>query len=186
MRIQKILDICIKVIGIYYLVKTLNMIPETIYLFMNVRKFDLADPATASTMFGAPQLVIFSILSFVFFMLLAIGLLVWSERISKYLYPEDVSEFPNLPDEFSKIAFSVCVKVIGLLTILAAIPKLSYFLSRIWIWKENLRYYDANAKIELTQSAISAILFIGVGLILIRSSEKVSGLLNQVNKTSEN
>ena len=76
--------------------------------------------------------------------------------------------------EVSIIGFwNICVKVIGLLTIIAALPKLSYFLSRIWIWKENLRYYDANAKIELTQSAISALLFVGVGVFLIRSSENI-------------
>jgi hypothetical protein len=91
----------------------------------------------------------------------------------------EVSVYVNIPaSDSSHMVLSICIKVFGFFSVLSTIPYVSRFASRLWIMKEDIKYYDKTGKIYLASAGIATALYIGVGLSLIFRSDKIAQKLS--------
>ena len=180
MSTRLILNICLKVVGVFYALKALNYLPRTIsqlvLTWQALSKTPDKDPL--GMMFNFKLATMVGILIPIVLFFIALVLILKSESLAKYLLPTDDSLKEILPSDASNVILSICIKIFGFFSVLSAIPYVSRFASRLWIMKKNLRYYDTTGKIDLGSAGIAAALYIGVGLVLIFHSDNIAQKLS--------
>jgi hypothetical protein len=178
---RSLFNICLKVLGVYYALSALNMLPSTISqiaLFWDSWKYTpQADPLKLMVNYKIASLVgiIIPVLLFLFSLLI----IVKSEKIAAFLLKK---ELPNnaSSDNLSITALNFSIKIFGFFSVLSSIPYVSDLLSSYWVMRENLKFYDNTGKIKLASSGISAVLYVCIGLLLIFYS---SGIADKLLKT---
>ena len=173
MKTDTLLNICLKVLGIFYALKALNMLPSSISQV--ILTWDVwhqaAEHDTLRIMVNYKVASIVSMLIPILLFVIALLLVLKSEYIVRFFCSrEDLSSDVTSTDGLPMNAMNISIKIFGLFSVLSAVPHLSKLLSRYWIMRENLKLYDNLGKIELASSAISTVLYVGVGLLLIFSS----------------
>jgi hypothetical protein len=99
-----------------------------------------------------------------------------SEKISNFVFKRGDSVTTHA-DILPGTALNISIKIFGFFSLLTAIPYVSDLLSNYWVMKENLRLYELSAKIKLASSAISFLLYVCIGLILIFYSSAITDRL---------
>jgi hypothetical protein len=179
MSTRLILNICLKVVGVFYALKALNYLPSTIsQLVLTWNTWSQQDKYSLGMMVDFKLAIVVSILIPIVLFVIALVLIIKSESLARYLLPTDDSLKEVLPSDSSNVVLNICIKVFGFFSVLSAIPYLSKFASRLWIVKENIKYYDTTGKIDLGTAGIASALYIGVGLILIFHSDKIAQKLS--------
>lgn len=180
MSTRLILNICLKVVGVFYALKALNYLPSTIsQLVLTWQALSqTTDKDPLGMMFNYKLATMVSILIPIVLFVIALVLILKSESLAKYLLPADDSLKEILPSDASNVILSICIKIFGFFSVLSAIPYVSRFASRLWIVKENIKYYDTTGKIDLGSAGIATALYIGVGLVLIFHSDKIAQKLS--------
>ncbi len=180
MTVRLILGICFKVIGVFYALKALNMFPQTItqlaFTWDLLKATAGKDPLMLTINYKLA--VVGGLLIPVLLFGIALILILKSDRIAILLDPREESVDSALPDTFPKAALSICIKIFGFFSILSSVPHLSELLSRWWIMKAQLKYYDTSGKIGLTSAVMSIVLYVGVGSLLIMYSDSISQKLS--------
>lgn len=72
---------------------------------------------------------------------------------------------------------NISIKLFGLFALLSSIPQLSEFLGRLWILRLERWPFDNQFKIALASSGICALLYIGVGVLLILYSDYLAEMI---------
>jgi hypothetical protein len=180
MSSRLILNICLKVVGVFYALNALNYLPGTIsQLVLTWRALSQTpDKDPLNLMINYKLATVVSILIPIVLFVIALVLILKSESLARYLLPTDDSLKDILSTDSSHVILSICIKIFGFFSVISAIPYLSKFASRLWIMKENFKYYDNTGKIDLGSAGIAAALYIGVGLILIFHSDKIAQKLS--------
>ena len=179
MTSKSLLNICLKVMGVYYALSALNMLPSSIsqiVIFWDAWKYTAEkDPLAMMINYKIASLVglFIPILLFLF----ALLIILKSEKIANFLLRKE--EFLDNPpsDGLASNALNFSIKIFGFFSILSSIPFISDLLSNYWVMRENLKFYDKMGKIKLASFGISAILYITVGLILIFYSSVIADKL---------
>jgi hypothetical protein len=159
MKTDTVLNICLKVLGVFYALKALNMLPSTISQV--VLTWDVWQQAGEHD--PLRMMVNYKVASMVS-VLIPILLFVIALPMN---------------------AMAISIKIFGFFSVLSAVPHLSNLLSRYWIMRENLRLYDNTGKIELASSAICTVLYVGVGLLLIFFSSALAKKLLAIDVKKE-
>ena len=186
MRSKTILNICLKVVGVYYALNALNMLPSTIsqlILTWDAWKY-AAEDDPMRMMINYKLASVLSILIPILLFVLALIIIFKSESIVNFLLKDDDASEQTLSDNLSDTALDISIKIFGFFSFLSSIPHLSKLLSRYWIMKGNIKLYDNTGKIELVSSAISVVLYILVGFLLIYYSKPLSQRLLRIESIS--
>lgn len=179
MSTRLMLNICLKVVGVFYALKALNYLPSTIsQLVLTWHAWSQQDKDPLGMMFNYKLAAVVSILIPIVLFVIALVLILKSESLARYLVPTDDSLKDILPSDSSNVVLSICIKIFGFFSVLSAVPHVSRFASRLWIMKENIKYYDKTGKIDLGTAGIAVALYIGVGLILIFHSDNIAQKLS--------
>ena len=146
MNSRPILNICLKVMGVYYALSALNMLPSSIsqvILFWGAWKQTVrSDPLNIMVNFKSASLVGLFIPILLF--LLALFIIFKSEKIVNLLLRKE-EPHNNAPlNDLSFTALNLSIKIFGFFSFLSSIPYVSDLLSNYWVMKENLKLYDYN------------------------------------------
>lgn len=187
MSSKTILNICLKVVGVYYALNALNMLPSTISQLVltwdAMKNVDQNDAFGMILNFKLASLlsVIIPILLFV----LAMIVIFKSEKIVTFLVKKDEILNPTASDNHFTFALNISIKIFGFFSLFSSVPYLSKLLSRYWIMKDNLKLYDNTGKIELASAGITAVIYIVTGILLLLYSTPLSEKLmrNGVGRT---
>jgi hypothetical protein len=188
MKTDTVLNICLKVLGVFYALKALNMLPSTIsqvVLTWDVwQQAGEHDPLRMMVNYKVASMV--SVLIPILLFVIALFLVFKSENIVRFLCSrQDLSSDAAIADNLPMNAMTISIKIFGFFSVLSAVPHLSNLLSRYWIMRENLRLYDNTGKIELASSAICTVLYVGVGLLLIFFSSALAKKLLAIDVKKE-
>lgn len=179
MSTRLILNICLKVVGVFYALKAINYLPSAIsQLVLMWHTWSEKDKYPLDMMANYKLATTVSILIPIILFVIALVLILKSESLARYLLPADDSLKEVLPSDASNVVLSICIKIFGFFSVLSAIPYVARLASRLWIIRENLKYYDTTGKIDLGTAGIASVLYIGVGLILIFHSDKIAQKLS--------
>lgn len=187
MSSKTILNICLKVVGIYYALNALNMIPSTVsQLILTWEAWKrTAENDPVGLMLNYKLASFFSILIIILLFVFALLIILKSDKIVNFLLKNDEASNITLSDNFAFTALDISIKIFGLFSVIYSIPSLSKLLSRYWIMKESIKFYDNTGKIELASAGISAVLYILVGLLLVFYSRPLSQRLLGIESISD-
>jgi hypothetical protein len=180
-----LLNICLKVIGVYYALSALNMLPSSIMQILLT--WDAWSDAAGKDPFG---LMINYKIAFLMSLLLPILLFLFaslivfkSEYIANVLLRKEGSS-DNVPlDAPTPTALNFAIKIFGFFSVLSSIPYVSELLSKCWIMRDNLQLLDTRGKIELASSSVSVVLYVSVGVVLVFYSSIVANRLMKLDST---
>jgi len=188
MSSKSLFNLCLKIVGVYYALSALSMLPSTIsqmVLLWDAWKYTTQnDPLKLMVNYKTASLVglFIPILLFLF----ALLIIFKSEKITNLLLrKEDLLNNARLSD-FSVTALNFSIKIFGFFSLLSSIPYVSDLLSNYLVMRENLKLYDNTGKIKLASSGISAILYISVGLMLIFYSSVIANRLLKADSRKTN
>ncbi len=174
-----ILSISLKVMGVYYALSALNMLPSAITQI--VLFWDAWKPTTQNdplnNMLTFRMAAFAGILIPVLLFLFASLIVFKSDRISNFLLRKERYLNNNFSSDFSNTVLNYSIKIFGFFSLLSSIRYISELLSKYLVMKDNLTFYDSPSKINLASSGISAALYICVGLILVFYSRAVADKL---------
>jgi hypothetical protein len=177
--LKSIFNICLKVMGVYYALSALNTLPSSIsqmVLFWPAWKYTAdKDPLSMMNNYKIASLVGLFIPILLFFF--SVLIIFRSEQIATFLLRKEEVLDNVLPDGLASNALNLSIKIFGFFSVLSSIPYVSDLLSSYWEMSGNLKFYDKPAKIKLASFGISAILYIGVGLILMFYSNVIADSL---------
>jgi len=180
MHSKAILNISIKIVGIFYALSSISVlltdIAQTIVswdLFTHTSQHDIVSKMmeikiTYATI-AATSIILFFISLFLIF---------HSEKVTTRILKEDNSS--SIPTNITHLSlFDISIKVIGVFTLLSSIPYISDLASKYWIMKDKLMLLEANGKIELSASVLSLVLHFFVGFLFIFYSESIASKLSR-------
>lgn len=174
-----ILNIGLKIMGVYYALGALNMLPSSITQM--VLFWDAWKPTTQNnpliSMHTFRMATFAGILIPVLLFFLASLIVFKSERICNFLLRKERNLNSDFSNDSSDTVLNYSIKIFGFFSLLSSIRYISEVLSQCWVMKENLSFYDNHTKINFASSGISAILYICVGLILIFYSRVIADKL---------
>jgi len=176
MTAKFLLNICLKIMGVYYALSALNTLPASILqtvIFWNAGIFNRQQNDPFGTMISYKTVSLVGLL--IPFLLFFFSLLIIfkSERISSFVCKKG-DTITTHGDILPATALNISIKIFGFFSLLTAIPYVSDLLSHYWVMKENLKLYEPQAKIKLASSAICVVLYICIGLILIFYSSAIT------------
>jgi hypothetical protein len=186
MSSKSILNICLKVTGVYYALSALNMLPSgiaQIVLFWDSWKYTTNnDPLKLMINYKSASLVglLIPILLFLF----AVLIIVKSEKITNFLLRKEEPLNNAGLNDVSITFLNFSIKIFGFFSLLSSIPYVSDLLSNYWVMRENLKLYDNTGKIKLASSGISIVLYVCIGLILIFYSRGIAHKLLRTESKS--
>jgi hypothetical protein len=189
MTSKSLLNICLKVMGVYYGLSALNTLPTSILqtvMFWNAWQYNTQnDPLRFMVNYKIASLVGLFIPILLFFFSLLI--IFKSEKISSFLLRREGTINNTHWDILPVTALNISIKILGFFSLLSAIPYVSDLLSNYWIMREDLKLYDLTGKIKLASFGISALLYVCIGLILIFYSSMIADRLvkAEFRKTTE-
>ncbi len=176
MTSKSLLNICLKIMGVYYGLSALNTLPTSILqtvMFWNAWQYNTQnDPLSIMINYKTASIVGLLIPILLFFFSLLI--IFKSEKISNFLLKREGSVNNTYGDILPTTALNISIKIFGFFSILAAIPYVSDLLSNYWVMREDLKLYERAAKIKLASFAISVLLYVCIGLILIFYSSVIA------------
>ena len=179
MTSRSIFNVSLKIMSAYYALSALNTLPSGIsqmVLFWDSWKYPTGkDPLGMAINYKIASLagLFIPILLFLFS-----GLIIFnSEKIATFLLKKEEAPDNAPSDDLASCALNLSIKIFGFFSALSSIPYISDLLTRYWVMRGNLKFYDATGKIKLASSGISAILYIGVGLILMVYSRTIADRL---------
>lgn len=179
MSSKSILNISLKVTGVYYALGALNMLPSgiaQIVLFWDSWKYTAHnDPLKLMINYKSASLVglLIPILLFLF----ALLIIFKSEKITNFLLRKEEPLNNARLNDLSITVLNFSIKIFGFFSLLSSIPYVSDLLSNYWVMRENLKLYDNTGKIKLASSGISIVLYVCIGLILIFCSSGIADKL---------
>ena len=160
MTSKSLLNICLKIMGVYYALSALNTLPASILqtvMFWNAMQYSRQnDPLSTMISYRAASLVGLLIPLLLFFFSLLI--IFKSEKISNFVLKRGDSVTTHA-DILPAAALNIPIKISGFFSLLTAVPYVSDLLSNYWVMKENLKLYELSAKIKLASSAICVVLY---------------------------
>ena len=169
MNSKNILNICLKVVGIYYALSALNMLPSTItQLIITWDAWKIAsedDPMALMINFKLASVM--SILIPILLFIISLIIVFKSKSITNFIVKKEEEPHFTISDNISYTALDISIRIFGFFSVLSAIPHLSELISRCLIMKDQIKLYNKTAKIDLASSGISAVLYISIGLLLI-------------------
>jgi hypothetical protein len=176
MNLRSLLNVSIKVIGIYYTLSSLYdltyAIPELILLWSAWKK---PSPDFSVEIFKN------SVILNVFVPILFIPFLIWivfkSEKIVNYLLKHDDTADQPFSGDISIHLLNISVKLFGLYSILLSISNLSEFMTNTWAIKEEYKYYEYAFKLEYASLGVTGVLYILAGVGLIYYSKPLSQVM---------
>ncbi len=183
MSSKSIFNICLKVIGVYYALSSLNMLPSSIgqtILFWNTMNHNNQNDSLGM-MVNIKSASIVSMVIPTLLFLFSLLIIFKSQNISNYLLEKDEPLAIEHSDSLSITVLNFCIKMFGFFAILSSIPYLADLLSIYWVMRENLKFYDDPSKIKYASSAISAVLYIIIGLVLILNSSMLANRLLKID-----
>ncbi len=177
---KAILNVSIKVVGIFYALSAFSVlmtdIAQTIVswdLFTHTSQGDLVSKMmevkiTYATI-AATRIILFVI---------ALILIFNSEKITTRILKENSSA--AISTNITHISIlDLSIKIIGVFALLSAIPYISVVASKYWIMKDKLTLLDPNGKIQLTASVLSLVLYFCVGCVFIVYSDAIASKLSR-------
>ena len=185
MNSRSLLNICLKVIGVYYALSALNMLPSSItqiLLTWNVWSATARrDPFGLMVNYKIAFLM--SVLIPILLFLFASLILFKSEYIVNVLLRKE-GTFDNVPLDAPAItALNFAVKIFGFFSLLSSIPHVSELISKCWVMRDDLQVLDSRAKIELASSGVSVVLYLAVGVVLVFYSRLIANKLMKLDST---
>ena len=173
MNSRSVLNLCIKVMGIYYALSALNMLPSSIsqtILTWDSWKYAAKDDSLQMMMNFKVAALASMMIPLILF---AISLLIVfnSEKICNFILKDEDSCYG---EKWKNDILNIAIKMFGFFSLLSAIPPISSLLSKYWIMKDSIKLYDKTAKIELTSSGLRAFIYILVGVFLVLCSSAVA------------
>jgi hypothetical protein len=180
-----LLNICLKVIGVYYALSALNQLASTIMqMFLTWNAWsDAARKDFFGLMINYKIAFVMSLLIPILLFLLASLIVFKSQYIANVLLRKEGSS-DNVPlDAPAPTALNFAIKIFGFFSVLSSIPYVSDLLSRCWVMRENLQVLDTRGKTELTSSGVSALLYISVGIVLVFYSSIIANRLMKLDST---
>lgn len=174
--------------GVYYALKALNMIPSSIsQIILFWGEWNHNDQYDLRTMVNFKSATIAGLLLPILFFFIALFIIFKSENIADYLLRNEEPFNSEHSDYLSISVLNFCIKIFGFFAILSSIPYVSDLLSKYWVMRENLKFYDDPSKVHLASSAISAVLYIITGLVLVFYSNMIANKLIKIdsNRTDE-
>jgi hypothetical protein len=182
MNSRTIINLCLKVMGVYYALSALNMLPTNvsqIILTWDSWKFAAKDDHLQLLLnfkFAALANLLIPVLLFI----ISLFVIFKSERISTFiLKSEDSFQGEKLDNDN---LLNISIKIFGFFSILSSIPPISSLLSKYVVMKDSILLYDDKGKIELASSALEALLYILAGAILIYYSADIAKRVSARNK----
>ena len=188
MTSKSLLNISLKIIGVYYGLSALNTLPTNILqtvMFWNAWQYnDQNDPLRIMINYKTASLVglLIPILLFFFSLLIVFK----SEKISNFLLKREGTSNNIYGDILPTTVLNISIKIFGFFSLLTAIPYVSDLLSNYWVMKEDLKLYELSAKIKLASFAISVLLYVCIGLILIFYSSVIADRLLKTDSKKTN
>jgi hypothetical protein len=131
MNSKSILNVCLKVMGVYYALSALNMLPSgisQIFLFWDVWKYT-AQKAPLALMINykiASLVGLFIPILLFFFSLLII---FNSEKIANFLFRKEQVLANSPSDDLPSTVLNLSIKIFGFFSVLSSIPFISDLLS---------------------------------------------------------
>lgn len=185
MNSKSIFNVCLKVMGMFYALSALNMLPSSITQIILTwdawETFAKDDPGMMLNFKSAALAGLFTpMIIFVF----SLVIIFKSEKISSFILNNEDS-FSCIQLDHKKI-LCISIILIGLFSILSAIPSISSVLSKYLIMTDSIKLYDNKAKIELATSALRALLYILAGAFLIRYSTSITKKFSALIHLDEN
>lgn len=186
MNSNSILNLCLKVMGVFYALRAVNTLPSSIsqiLLTWNAWKpVAKDDPLQMMLNFKAAALASLLIPLIVF--IISLVVVFKSEKIcSLILKSENLYSSSKL--EHSKI-LCICIILLGFFSLLESIPSISSVLSKYLIMKDSMKLYDNKAKIEVIYSVLRSILYICAGAFLILQSATIAKKISALVHIDEN
>lgn len=168
------LNLCLKVVGVYYALSALNTLPSSISQIIltwdSWKAVAPNDPLNIMLNFKAAALA--SIITPLIMFVISLAFIFKSESITSIILKyDDPTNSGGL--DLSKI-LTVSLILLGFFSFLSSIPAISSLLSKCLIFKNNIKLYDDKGKIELAYSSLRAFLYILAGLFLIRYSVPIT------------
>jgi len=168
------LNLCLKVVGIFYALSALNTLPSSISQIILTwdawRPAVQDDPFKMMLNFKAAALASLCTPLIVFAISLAV--ILKSEKITSLILKNE-DQVSSGGVDLTKI-LTVSMILLGFFSLLSSIPSISSVLSKYLIMKNNIKLFDDKAKIELAYSALRAILYIFAGVFLLRYSVPIT------------
>jgi hypothetical protein len=181
MNSRVIINLCLKVMGVYYALSALNMLPTSvsqIIMTWSSWKFSVKDDPLQLMLnykFAAMASLLIPVLLFI----IALLVIFKSEKISScILKAEDSFEVEKSDND--KL-LNISIKIFGFFSILSSIPPVSSLLSKYFVMKGSVLLYDDKGKITLASSAFEAIIYILAGAILIYYSADIAKRISARN-----
>jgi hypothetical protein len=173
MSLKSIFDVCLKVMGVYYVLGALSGLLAT--LLQSIVFWDSWKDENQNGQLYIALLAGF--FTYALFFLVALLIIFKSQKVATLLLKKEESSVNAHLDNSSDTALNFSIKLFGFFSILSAIPHVSSLLSRYWVMRDKLALYDNSAMINLTSSGISAVLYISMGLALIFYSSVITDKL---------
>ena len=170
--------------GVYYALSALNTLPASILqtvIFWNAGQFNRQNDPLGTMMSLSLVGILIPFLLFFFSLLITFK----SEKISNFVFKRGDSVTTHA-DILPATALNISIKLFGFFSLLTAIPYVSDLLSNYWVMKENLKLYELSAKIKLASSAISFVLYVCIGFILIFYSSAITDRLLRADSKKPN
>ncbi len=180
-----LLNICLKIIGVYYATSALNKLSSTImqtFFMWNVWS-DAARKDPLGLMINYKIAFIMSLLLPILLFLLASLIVCKSEYIVSVLLRKEGSSDNVLLDAPASTALNFAIKIFGFFSVLSSIPYVSELLSKCWVMRDNLQFLDTRGKSELASSGVSVVLYISVGVVLVFYSSVIATRLMKLDST---
>ena len=188
MTSKSLLNMSLKIMGVYYALSALNTLPTSIsqtVMFWDAWKYTTQnDPLRLMINYKIVSLVGLFIPILLFFFSLLI--IFKSEKISNFLLKREGTINNTHWDILPTTVLNISIKIFGFFSLLTAIPYVSDLLSNYWVMREDLKLYDLTAKIKLASFAISVLLYVCIGFILILYSSVIADRLLKADSKETN
>jgi hypothetical protein len=174
--------------GVFYALKALNMIlSNTSQIILFWGEWDHINQYDPRMMANFKSASIAELLLPILFFFIALFIIFKSENIADYLLRKEDPLNSEHSDYLSISVLNFCIKIFGFFAILSSIPHVADLLSKYWVMSEKLNFYDDPSKIHIASSAISAVLYIIIGLVLVFYSSTIANKLIKIdsNHTDE-
>lgn len=185
MNSDSILNLCLKIMGVFYALRAVNTLPSSISQILLTwdawKPAAKDDPLQMMLNFKAAALASLLIPLFVF--IISLVVVFKSEKICSFILKNE-NFYCSGKLAHSKI---LCISIIllGFYSLLESIPSISSVLSKYLIMEDSMSLYDNKAKIEVVYSVLRAIFNICAGVFLILQSATIAKKISALVRIDE-
>jgi len=174
MNSRAILNICLKVVGVYYVLNALNMLPSSIsqaILMRNSWDHAFID-GNFQMMLNLKVVTFVSLLIPLILFIISTIVIFYSEKISTFILESE--ENLTINSEVDNKILNISIKIFGFFSLISAVPPLTSLISKYLIMGNKIKLYDNTAHIEIASFAFRVVLYICIGCFLIRYSNSIA------------